>query len=874
MPQRPFLTAAATTAVVACGALTIPTAVAGPVGAAVRPAVSASVGAAGATSPEQSATTRLADRRSIVVGDRWYEVGAEDGTYPAAGFHTRGEMGGMWTPPIKLLDGIWFKRDGHWLTAKRYSTGWGYSRMDLGSRDGVAISRTDFAPDGMRAGLIGLTFTAAHSATVDLTVDAHSELMKSYPWGETTPSQLTYNLPDTGGYAARNLVFRERGTPPVPHAEKHDYAALVGSRLRPVAHRLGAAFRGPQDPAVICPPSGPTAPEQTVNCDDTAYGKGTGGQLRYAVKVPAGGTTVWFSVAGSDRGLADAKAQQDAALKHPAALLAAKVAHRKALAARTKVSLPGDPLLQSSVAWSKQNLADSVQEARDLNVRVTSAGTVYPAAKGTVAKARWIGAGWPDYPWIFATDGEYTAFSAVAAGQFTAIEDHLRTLRKLSLVANGDTGKVVHEVTPDGAVYFGANKDPGNTDETAKFPSAVALVWRWTGDNAFRDAMYPFTVKNLRYIYRTLDADGDVWPEGLGNVERNGMGQEKLDNTVYTIRGLRDLADMAASKHDATTEHWASTRAANLEKRFEAAWWFGPKATQYADSLSDPGNVKVFQRHWIGLTPVEAELVHPGRPAGPLASVTHGREAVAQREGPCYSSEFGLFHTGTGATSDPAGNPGASCDDAVSSVVSERTIFTLNTSIMAVAEAAEGRLGPDQLQRYTTANARVQLDPSVVETPGMMPEISPSPDFGANIDRLYTQRSMALQAWGTYGILWPVVHFELGVAPDLGRGSVRVVPQVPPGQREVAGSDIRVGRGSLDVTATRSATRLETLVRRHGSVNLLVGAVLPAGKGVVRARLNGHLVRFTVVPTSRGREVLVPVGSGTAMAKLVVDLQG
>ena len=36
-------------------------------------------------------------------------MGAEDGSYPATGFHTRGEMGGFWTPPIKLLDGIWFK---------------------------------------------------------------------------------------------------------------------------------------------------------------------------------------------------------------------------------------------------------------------------------------------------------------------------------------------------------------------------------------------------------------------------------------------------------------------------------------------------------------------------------------------------------------------------------------------------------------------------------------------------------------------------------------------------------------------------------------------------------------------------------------------
>ena len=31
------------------------------------------------------------------------------------------------------------------------------------------------------------------------------------------------------------------------------------------------------------------------------------------------------------------------------------------------------------------------------------------------------------------------------------------------------------------------------------------------------------------------------------------MGPEKLDNAVYYIRGLYDLADMARSKHDGAT---------------------------------------------------------------------------------------------------------------------------------------------------------------------------------------------------------------------------------------------------------------------------------------------------------------------------------
>jgi hypothetical protein len=829
-------------------------------------------GVRGLRSPELGTSTRLADRRSLVIGDRFYEMGAQDGSYPATGFHTRGEMGGFWTQPIKLLDGLWFRLGDTWLTASRYTSGWGYQRMNLGTHDGVGVTRTDFAPNGLRAGLVRLRLSSSETRTVQLSVDAHSELMKVYPWGETRPSQTRYNLPDTGSVAGGSLLFREQGTPPVHNSERHDYAALVGSKLTPSGTALGADHRGPQG-EVICPVSGKGTPPQPERCDDTAYGKGTGGRLTYDVRVPRGGRTLWFSVAGSDNGVGEARRAQAAALADPVGLLRAKLAERRHVARLTRVHLPGDRLLERSVTWSKQNLADSVQEAQDLEVRVTHAGKVYPPPQGTVERVRFLGAGWPDYPWLFATDGEYTGFASVASGQFASIKDHLRALRDVSRVANGSSGKVVHEVTPDGQVYFGANDDEGNTDETAKFPSLVALVWRWTGDDAFRDEMYAFAVSNLRYIFRELDADNDGWPEGLGNVEREGMGEEKLDNTVYTIRGLRDLADLAASRGDAVTQEWATAKAEDLERRFDRTWWYSDAAQQYADSLDDPGNRKVFQRHWIGVTPAEAEIVRPGEASGPLAPLDHANALVEKREEPCYSGEFGLFHTGTGGTSATEGNPGPTCDPVISEVKSERSVFTLNTSIMAVAEAALGRMARDQLHRYTTDNATVQLDPSVWELPGAMPEIAPSPDFGANIEKLFTERSMALQAWGTYGILWPVVHYELGVSPDMGRHRFTVVPQIPAGQRRVAGENIRLGGGTVDVAAHRSRRRLVTVVHQDGGDRLTIGAVLPDGARVRRARLDGRRTPFTVVTTARGREIRVEAGRADGTTRLTVKLR-
>ena len=341
---------------------------------------------------------------------------------------------------------------------------------------------------------------------------------------------------------------------------------------------------------MICPSSDPGTPKPPARCDDSAYGKGAGGQLVYDIDVPGSSEcTVWFAVGGSDEGPAAARAEQAAALADPAGALQRKVAERLALSRNTRLELPGDPLLAEGIDWSKQNLADMVQDVRELQLRPVDQGRAYPAPIDRLARARFVGAGWPDYPWLFATDGQYTAFASVALGQFEPIKDHLRALRDASRKVNGDSGKVIHEVITDGSVYFGTIEDPGNTDETVKFPSAVALVWRWTGDQRFLDEMYDFAKANMRYVFASLDKDRDLWPEGLGaEVERRDMGEEEVDNAVYTIRGLRDLAALARAKRDNATELWAESRASAMEARFDRTWWM-PKVPQHAELARQSG---------------------------------------------------------------------------------------------------------------------------------------------------------------------------------------------------------------------------------------------------------------------------------------------
>ena len=837
-----------------------------------------SASGAQAATPELSTSNRLQDRREVAAGQRSYVEGFQDGRFYANGWHSTGEMGGVWAPPLKLVDGVWFGIGGDWVgPATKFSSGWGYTRFDLPDAGGLHLQRTDVAPDGNRAALFGLQMTNPTSAdkTVTVKVDAHSELMGAYPWGFSgvTPN-ANDNIADQGSFTGTALQFTDDGA--LPGAPEHHYAALVASNQDPAsgeAAASGGGFRGPQ-PGHVC--AGDDGTSMPSACDDGPFGKGTGGELRYQVTVPAGAAkTLWVAVAGSDKGLAEARSELAGALQDPAGALAAKIAARDKLSEWSQVSLPGDRLLQNAIDWGKQNLADTTQTASDLQIRWTNQGKQFPAPSGTVAHARWFGAGYPDYPWIFATDGEYTNFAAVALGQFDVAEDHLRALRDISEVLNDRSGIVVHEAVSDGSIWFGHDSQTTaadgtktndfNSDETIKFPSAVALIWRWTGDNGFRDEMYDFAKRNLQVVDQRLDVDRDGWPEGSGNVERTGMGPEKLDNGAYYLRSLYDLADMARSKHDGSTFAWARNLARKLQKQFEGTWW-DTAANQYADSLVDPGNVQSFQKHWIGQVPMEAELTSGDTTTPGVASRDHGTTALAGRETSCYSGDrpgsLGLFHTGCEGGPEGKG---------------EFSIFSLGTGIQAVGEGNYGRLGRDQQQRYTHANAETMFSEPATgntpdEQPGAMPEIFPSglngdlsTGFTPNLTRCWTCRSMVMQAWGNYGTAWPVIHQQLGVRPFLNDSELQVVPQVPPGQRSVEGSNIRLGRGAVGVFASHSGSSYATKVdaTRTPVHELVIGHTLPRGSRPAVVRLDGRRVKhYDARQTNRGLELTVTAKAG------------
>ncbi|MEA3440673.1 MAG: glycogen debranching protein, partial [Chloroflexota bacterium] len=727
----------------------------------------------------------------------------------------QGEMGGVWTHPIKLLDGYWFALNGEWLPpANRFTSGMGYVQMDYPTSEGFELTRTEFAPDGFPVVLTGLSLSNTYSEarTVELTMDVRSDIMASYPWGWSRPQSTSqFNQNDEGSYDADNgrLVFLEPGKP---------WYALVGTSEENMSGDTGAKYWGPLS--------------RSAQSAHSQHGSGMGGQLTLEVDVPAAGSrTVWFAVAGSHTSIEEAETALNAGLADPAGLLRAKIMNRLSVLELSQIDLP-DEVLQAAFDWSKLNLADLSFTVTDAQIRDTDEGKAYPVTLAEVPVLKGIAAGFPDYCEFFGNDGAYSVYALVASGLWDIAMDHLRTIRDVSRVVNGDTGKVVHEVMSDGSVYYGSTNHPGNTNETAQFAIAVELVWRWSGDDAFRDEMYYFVRDGLRYVITELDTNGDGCPEGFGMIERRGMAHQKLDVSMYTWQALVSLQHMASSKGDNETAAWAENAANDLRMNLEN-WWM-PGENLYADSIEnciEPIGQKQ-QLHWINATPMEVAIAPPDRAATVLDVL----------ESDDFTGDTGLYHTGEGGGPDGKG---------------ETKVWTLPNSVMAVAEANYGRLDETQALYYMRAIA----ESLYLEMPGALPEILPSPNYDPFVDM--QERAMFMQAWSSYGIQWPVIHHFLGVRPNIPGDSLYAVPQIPASWNSLSVKNLRVGRGIMDVAVDRDELIYRTVVSAPAGWSLIIGYTLPADAEVEAVMLDDAEIAYEIVDSPRGHEVQVKTTTDT-----------
>ncbi len=227
--------------------------------------------------PTRSDTENLAQKRYVAAGDRTYVVGTQDGGFPGMGFHIKGHMNGVWSHPLKLLDSYLLILDGQPLgPANKFTSGPGFVRLDYPSTNGLQITRTEFAPDGLPVVLIGLEIRnqANQAKNVPLTFQPTSEILPAYPWSGTTPTSDSLDQKDNVLFdpVISALSFSEPGKP---------WYALVAGRPTQTGPQDTVRFLG----AAVTP---------------LRPGKKASGQLNWQLTIAPGSTVkIWLAVAGT-----------------------------------------------------------------------------------------------------------------------------------------------------------------------------------------------------------------------------------------------------------------------------------------------------------------------------------------------------------------------------------------------------------------------------------------------------------------------------------------------------------------------------------------------------------------------------------------------
>jgi hypothetical protein len=771
-------------------------------------------------SPTISASTKLSKRRFVAAGTRAYVVGVEDGSFPPIGWHTTGQMGGFWAPPVKALDGLWFQLGSSWLDhAKHFTSGPGFVRISFPSADGMRPTLTEFSPDGSPVVLVGLTLVPVNgkATKVNLLAQAHSQVMAAYPWSSTTPTADQVENPDTASLVGHGVQFQQQ--------ETSDYAEL-GSTVAPTQVSTGSGDCGP-----------------TTTADQAVFGsKGAGGQLSWNLQVPAQGKTLWVGVSASQLGSSKALSALRKGLADPAHLLASKVAERDAVAGQSSFQVP-DASVNQALLWSKLNLADLRRTVKDLQIRDVDAGTAYPPPIKTVPSLSGIDAAYPDYAEFFGTDGAYSTYGLAVSGQWKTAIQQLDAIRTVSRIVNGSTGKVVHEINSTGAMYYGDNSQPGDINETAQFAIAAGLVWQWSGNRSVLKDNYGFIKDGEHYLASLDPSPSDLWPAGDGIQEDTSLGQQALDVASESIQALGTLHDMAVAMHDTATATWAANRQSAMLAAF-GQWWI-PSQNLFADSLCDGPNggtctqagQQLQQRYWISVSPMEQDV----------APADEANAALTTMEGSTFTGSCGLYVDGVGG---PSGTSGQTC-------------YLVNTGALAVAEGNYGRMS------QSTADMDKVASQLTVEMPGALPELAQSSQY--NPYEAFTSRANVMQAWSSYGLLWTTAHDILGVVPDVPDQTVTVAPDLPSSWPTASVQHLDVGSDQLAVQAAQGSGAFTTEVSGAQGLALTIGAVIPSGSTVSSVTLNGQPAQYSTVTTHRGVEVLVtdPDSSGAAQSLVV-----
>lgn len=688
----------------------------------------------------------------VAAGDRVYLIGHQNGTFPDLGWHVEGEMGGVWLHPIKLMDGFTasIESEGGSFCLDKASSFTNYPFANVHRFDnpesGIEVERLQFVPDGKEGMTILFRIKNVDNSAkkVDFTFRGYTDLMPVW-LGDRTGM---IDHPDDISFDEMTKIFTGKD-------QGNDWFVVWGS--------------SPEFQII------PT----DKGCTMQPKGVGNNAGFSTALALEAGQEIIFpVFIAGSTE-------SEIAALENLASIREgiltdwnSKKDRYSELKTQAEIQIP-DAELQLAFEWIKYNTDWLVRDVPGFG--------------------RGIGAGLQDYPWWFGVDSEYTIKGLIATGRKDLVYSTIELIHSLSEKENGN-GKIVHEVSTDGAVF-----NPGNLNETPQFASMIWEVYRWTGDREFLEKYFPTIEKGLVWLLEN-DTDGNLVADGYGMMEIHGLESEMIDVAVYSQKAFSDAAQMAEilGKTELASEYQG--KADSLKARINSDFWV-PEFGSYADfigtaedalalidgaiiradTLNKPWAVEeltatktklstypktqkqgfVLYHNWVVNTPMEMGIADPEKAKTALET---GRK---------YTNPFGMFVTGIDRDETAANEDGSFTGSKIFSYTG--AVMTLPTGVQAIGENNYGNpdAALDYLKRMTRSFG--------FALPGSIYEVSP--DYG-----------MFTQAWNMYSFAVPIITQFFGIQPDAGNKVIYIRPQMPTDWEEASIQKVIIGGNEISLS--------------------------------------------------------------------------
>lgn len=725
----------------------------------------------------------------VTAGNRVYMVGHQDGSFPQLGWHIKGEMGGIWNHPIKLMDGF----DASISTpsgsfplnkaSKFENYPFGNKHTFISKDSSILVERFQFVPDDIQG--IQISYKIKNQGTVLTSLDfefiGHSDLSPTW-LGERTnmidnADQSTY-LEDLGAWQIRD------GSNP--------WFVLFGSDKTPQSYS-----------------------QPNSNYD----GKGISNLLKYSVQIDANDERyINFYIAGSYKDLQDAKDTYGILKSKSTQLLQEKKGRYEELSEMSKLTIP-DKDLQTAFEWLKYNCDWLVRTVPEIGTGVT--------------------AGIPDYPWWFGVDSEYALKGYMAIGQTDPVYSTIELLDSVSKAVNGN-GKIIHEMSTNGAVF-----NDGNINETPQFASLIWEVYKWNGDTSFLKKYFPTIKKGLEWLMLENDADGNLFPDGFGMMEIHGLDSEMIDVASYTQRAFEDASKMASELGKDSLAIAYDEKATLLRQKINDVFWSEAyesyadfigtdqqsiqlieDAVVRADTLNKPWAVQELQNtkkqiqknpsntprafvvhhNWVVNTPMEMKLADSSKAIKALNTAEK------------FVNPFGVFVTGIDRDESAGSDDGSFKGSKVFSYTG--AVMTLPTGVQAVAENNYGR--PDKALNYLKRMTRTFS----YALPGSIYEVSP--DYG-----------MMTQAWNIYSFAVPIVNQFFGIKPMASEKIIIIEPNMPSTWNDVSLENVKVGENEISIYYTKNIENLELRINQTNP-DWKLEVLLPKTPGLNYENMEGY----------------------------------